>query len=219
VIAKLTGVIDYIGDGGLIIDVNGVGYSVLASARTTENLPEVGHKACLWIEHIIRQDDQQLCGFFDQAERSCFRLLLTVQGVGVKSALSILSLFGPDRLCAVISQNDRISLTKADGVGAKIAGRIVLELKDKIFNVAASAGGSGILPGGVGSILMYDAPTDQAVQDALSALVSLGYSKSEANTALNQVLKEASSKGGDGDSSPANLIRLSLQKMSQRIIK
>ncbi len=197
IIAKLTGILDSIHDGHLIIDVQGVGYWVQVSARTIDQLPDLGQNLSLWIEHIIRQDHQQLCGFYDPDERHCFQLLLTVQGVGAKAALSILSNLSPERLRAAISQQDRLSLTQAEGIGAKIAGRIVLELKDKIFNA------SGSLP------MQTTSPTS-SIQDALSGLLGLGYSKAEASMALTKTAQE-----NPNNPTPETLIRLSLQKLAK----
>lgn len=196
-IAKLTGILDSIHDGHLILDVQGVGYWVQVSARTLDQLPDVGQKLSLWIEHLVRQDHQQLCGFYDPDERHCFQLLLTVQGVGAKAALSILSSLSPERLRNAIAQQDRLSLTQAEGVGAKIAGRIVLELKDKIFSAA------GALP------IHTSSPTS-AIQDALSGLLGLGYSKAEASLALTKTMQE-----NPNNTTPETLIRLSLQKLAK----
>jgi Holliday junction DNA helicase RuvA len=196
-ITKLTGYLDSIADDHLVIDVQGVGYLVHASAKTLSQLPEPDQKFSLWVEHIIRQDHQQLCGFYDPQERQCFRLLLTVQGVGVRVALAILSALGVDGLRNAIAQQDRLILTQAEGVGAKIAGRIVLELKDKMFS------GPVTLP--VSTVF-----SSSAVQDALSGLLSLGYSKSEASLALTKTLQESLP-----NVSAETLIRLSLQKLAK----
>ena len=197
-ITKLTGYLDSISDDSVVLDVQGIGYLVYTSAKTLAQLPETGQKFSLWIEHIIRQDYQQLCGFYEPQERQCFRLLLTVQGVGVRVALAILSALGIDGLRNAIDQQDRLALTQAEGVGAKIAGRIVLELKDKM------------LSGPITPLTTTAAPSTSAVQDALSGLLGLGYSKSEASLALTKTMQEASP-----NISAETLIRLSLQKLAK----
>jgi Holliday junction DNA helicase RuvA len=194
-ITKLTGHLDSIADDHLVIDVQGIGYLVHASAKTLTQLPELGQKFSLWIEHIIRQDYQQLCGFYDPQERQCFRLLLTVQGVGVRVALAILSALGVEGLSNAIAQQDRLILTQSEGVGAKIAGRIVLELKDKMFSATVN--------------LSVNTPaSSSSVQDALAGLLGLGYSKSEASFALTKTLQES-----PPNTSAETLIRLALQKL------
>lgn len=196
-IAKLTGILDSVTHTHLILDVQGVGYWVQVSAKTIAKLPEVGQKTILWIEHVIRQDHQHLCGFFDQDERHCFQALLTVQGVGTRVALAILSALTPDELRAVIGRQDRLALTQAEGVGAKIAGRIVLELKDKIFN------STSVHPA------EFKSPHTNT-QDVLSGLISLGYSKAEASAALSKTLQDNSIQ-----TTPETLLRLSLQKLAK----
>lgn len=194
-ITKLTGYIDSVSDDSVVLDVQGIGYLVHASAKTLAQIPEAGQKFSLWIEHIIRQDHQQLCGFYDLQERQCFRLLLTVQGVGVRVALAILSALGNDGLRNAIDQQDRLALTQAEGVGAKIAGRIVLELKDKMAG---------------GPINPIANATPSSVQDAFLGLTGLGYSKSEASLALTKTMQEA-----PPNISAETLIRLSLQKLAK----
>ncbi|MBY0462977.1 MAG: Holliday junction branch migration protein RuvA, partial [Alphaproteobacteria bacterium] len=105
-ISKLTGILDSTLSDGAIIDVNGIGYFVHTSAKTLAQLPRIGEKITLMIEHIIRQDHQQLCAFYDENERMCFRLLLGVQGVGIKVALAILSVFTPNDLLSAIVHQD-----------------------------------------------------------------------------------------------------------------
>lgn len=197
-ISKLTGTLDSILSEGTIIDVNGVGYFVYASAKTLSKLPNIGEKLSLLTEHIIRQDHQQLCGFYDEDERMCFRLLLGVQGVGIKVALSILSVLTPNELLNAIVHQDKTLLTRAEGVGPKVAGRIVLELKDKKLDFSQHAAQS--LP-----------DKSSSLQDALGGLMGLGYSKSEAAGALSKIIHEAGS-----EPPVATLIKLALQKLATR---
>jgi Holliday junction DNA helicase RuvA len=198
-IAKLTGTLDSILSDHLIIDVNGIGYLVYASTKTLARFSNVGEKIILFIEHIIRQDNQILCGFYDENERTCFRSLLGVQGVGVKVALAILSILTPDELVKAIFHQDKAILMRADGVGAKVAGRIVLELKDKNQNLSAT---------------ITNSTSSSNIQDALAGLIGLGYSKSEAAFALSKVSLDSGE-----DSTAATLIRLALQGLaSSKII-
>jgi Holliday junction DNA helicase RuvA len=175
-IARLRGVVDAVGDGNCIIDVNGVGYLVFASARTLGALPAEGI-ATLLIEMQVREDAITLYGFATGAEREWFRLLTTVQGVGAKVALALLSALSPDQLIAAIATGDRAILTRSPGVGAKLAMRLVSELREKV----------GAMPAGGVVVPAFAAPAGAAA-DALSALLNLGYRRPEAEAALAGVV-------------------------------
>jgi Holliday junction DNA helicase RuvA len=169
-IAKLSGILDHVGADGVVVDVGGVGYLVFCSARTLRQLPGKGELVRLVIETHVREDHIHLYGFIDEAERGLYRLLTTVQGVGAKLALAILGALSPDALVAAIAAQDRAALTEADGVGPKLATRIVVELRDKV-------GGLSLAPmpiEGATPIL------DGAAADAVSALVNLGYRRVDA---------------------------------------
>ena len=175
-IAKLTCIVDSIAADGCVIDVGGVGYHAFASRRTLGRLGGSGQPAVLHIETHVREDHIHLFGFIDHAERDWFRLLTGVQGVGGRVALAILGALDPDRLSMAIVSQDNALLTQADGVGPKLAGRIVSELKDKAGAGPLSAGppeglavGGDSLPDGVGPSA-----------DAISALVNLGYGRADA---------------------------------------
>src|SRR6266851_10212780 len=140
-IAKLSGIRDSAGPDGVVIDVGGVGYLVFCSARTLRQLPAEGEALRLVIETHVREDHIHLYGFVDEAERGIYRLLTTVQGVGAKLALAILGALSPDALVAAIAAQDRTALTQADGVGPKLATRIVVELRDKIGGLPAAGRG------------------------------------------------------------------------------
>jgi Holliday junction DNA helicase RuvA len=176
-IARLRGNVDTIEDGRCIMDVGGVGYLVFCSSRTLGALPNAGI-ATLLIETQVREDAISLYGFATSAERDWFRLLTTVQGVGAKVALALLSAVSPDQLIAAISTGDKSALTRAPGVGPKLAIRICTELREK-------AGG---MPGG-GATLVAFAPRGAAA-DALSALLNLGYRRAEAEAALARAGEE-----------------------------
>ena len=170
-IAKLAGVIDQIGTEAAVIDVGGVGYLAFCSTRTISRLPVVGAPASLLIETHVREDHIHLYGFLGAAERDWFRRLTTVQGVGARLALAILSAMAPEQLGLAVFSQDKAALMRAEGVGARLAARIVNELHDKVGGAAAEAS--------VPTTIAADADTGPA-GDAVSALVNLGYGRSEA---------------------------------------
>jgi Holliday junction DNA helicase RuvA len=198
-IAKLTGKIEALEADRCVVDVGGVGYLVQASTRTLAALP-AGATATLLIETQVREDSFLLFGFFDAAEREWFRLLTTVQGVGAKVALNILSALSPRELIAAIQAGDRGSLTRASGVGAKLAIRLLTELRDK----------AGAMPAGIGFSPVVPPPAGGIEADALSALVNLGYRRQEAYLAVGRVLERL----GDG-ADLAALIRESLKELAR----
>lgn len=177
-IAQLTGRIDTITDANCIIDVNGVGYLVQASTRTLSALPKAPEQAKMLIETHVREDAILLYGFADSAERDWFRLLTTVQGVGAKVALAILSTLSPSELVGAIAAGDRASVTRAPGVGAKLAVRVLTELREKAC--AMPIGASFIVPPAL--------PAGPA-EEALSALLNLGYRRPEAQPAVARVVE------------------------------
>ncbi|NHT78031.1 Holliday junction DNA helicase subunit RuvA [Rhizobium sp. PP-F2F-G38] len=204
-IGKLKGTIDEIGDDHVVIDVHGVGYVAYCSARTLGKLGSAGEAAVLFIETYVREDQLRLFGFLSALEREWFRLLQSVQGVGAKVALAVLSVLTPGELANAIALQDKTSISRAPGVGPKVAVRIVTELKNKApaFAGDAAAGigfkqelGEGAVP----------AP----VADAVSALTNLGYSRDQAANAISAALRN----GGEGADS-AKLIRLGLRELSQ----
>jgi Holliday junction DNA helicase RuvA len=199
VIAKLTGRIDALEEGRCVIDVNGVGYLVHASTRTLAALPAPPAMAQLLIETHVREDAISLYGFADAAERDWFRLLTTVQGVGARLALGILSALSPRELVGAIAAGDRASLTRAPGVGAKLAIRLLTELREK----------AGAMPTSPGMPAPSRAPAGVA-EDALSALVNLGYRRQEAQPAVIRVV-ERLGEGAGLDT----VIRDSLRELAQ----
>ena len=203
-IGKLKGIVDEVDEEGLVIDVNGVGYVVAASARTLRALPAIGQAATLHVETQVREDAIRLFGFLTESERDWFRLLQSVQGVGAKVALAILGVLSSAELSGAIASQDKAMVARAQGVGPKLAARIVLELKDK-----APAGGVADLGGDIGS-------TDQAsklpkaASDAVLALVGLGYARPQAASA---VAKGFAALGAGAET--AALIRLGLKELAQ----
>jgi holliday junction DNA helicase RuvA len=199
-IAMLAGVVEQAVAEGVVVDVNGVGYLVFASARTLARVPARGEPLKLLVETHVREDHIHLYGFADEAERAWFRLLTTVQGVGAKLALAVLGVLGPDALVSAIMAQDKAALARADGVGPKLAQRIVNELKDKVGGIAlgpAAAVGAAAVPKG-------------AAADAVSALVNLGYSRSDAFGAVHEAAKRLG-----GEAKIDALIRAGLQALGR----
>jgi Holliday junction DNA helicase RuvA len=204
-IAKLRGTVDALGEDWAVIDVNGVGYLLSCPGRTLGAL-KVGQPAVLAVETQVREDRIQLFGFVDAAERDWFRLLQTVQGVGGRVALAILSALAPDKLVQVIAAGDRAALTRADGVGPKLATRVLAELKDKAGGIALGQLAKAAKPGKPDA-----AATGRAANlDAVSALVNLGYGRAEAFGAI----AAASQTLGERASIDA-LIKAGLKELSQ----
>jgi Holliday junction DNA helicase RuvA len=198
-IAKLTGAIDSVGDGHVVIDVGGIGYLVFCATRTLARLPAPGVSASLLVETHVREDHIHLYGFADDAERAWFRLLTTVQGVGARIGLAILSVLGPDDLARAIAVQDKSAVARANGVGAKLAGRIVAELKDKVPGLDA-------LPGAVAAAGVPAA--NGAASDAVSALVNLGYRRLDAFGAVANAQKSLGP-----NAAAAELIRAGLKDL------
>jgi len=202
-IAQLIGLIDSLADGSCVIDVNGVGYLVQASTRTLAALPQPPATARLLIETHVREDAIVLYGFADPAERDWFRLLTTVQGVGGKVALSVLSALSPRDLIAAIAAGDRAGLTRAPGVGPRLAVRMLSELRDKI----------GAMPSGAPGLATPATRPGGVMEDALSALTNLGYRRPEAQPAVARVVERL----GDQAALDA-VIRESLRELAQRTV-
>ncbi|MEY4681196.1 MAG: Holliday junction branch migration protein RuvA [Alphaproteobacteria bacterium] len=186
-IARLAGTIDAIERDRAIVDVGGVGYLVRASGRTLSAFA-AGDRATLLVETIVREDAIDLYAFATAAERDWFRLLTTVQGVGAKVALSLLSALSAAELARAIATGDRSMITRADGVGPKLANRLASELKDKVSALGVA------MPATAGGVAAAPAEAGSAPEDAISALVNLGYRRPEAVAAVERV---AARLGGD----------------------
>ena len=202
-IAKLAGVVEQIDPEGAIIDVNGVGYLAFCSTRTISRLPSPGLPARLLIETHVREDHIHLYGFADAAERDWFGRLTTVQGVGARLALAILSALAPEQLTLAIAAQDKVALTRAEGVGAKLAARIVNELHDKIATATSAAISTA-------AIVPVTETDSRATADAVSALVNLGYGRAEAFGAI-----AAAARLLGGEAEPGALIRAGLQELAR----
>jgi Holliday junction DNA helicase RuvA len=200
VIAQLTGMVEALEDGRCVIDVNGVGYLVHASTRTLAALPAAPEQARLLVETHVREDAILLYGFADAAERDWFRLLTTVQGVGGRVALSILSALSPRDLVSAIAAGDRASLTRANGVGARLAVRLLTELREK----------AGAMPAAGGFATVHPAVRGVA-EDAVSALLNLGYRRPEVLPVVTRTVEQL------GAAAPLDaVIRDSLKELAQR---
>ncbi|MBI77063.1 MAG: Holliday junction branch migration protein RuvA [Rhodospirillaceae bacterium] len=182
-IAKLTGLLDTIGLDEVVIDVGGVGYLVFCSSRTLKSFDKVGDPITVFVEMHVREDHIHLFGFIDQVERDWFRLLTTVQGVGAKVAIAILGTLSPDDLANAMIAEDKATLTRAPGVGPRLAVRLLAELREKTadLNAVSNAGPSKLSNG-----------QPNAVSDAISALVNLGYGRSAAFAAVSKIAQNSS---------------------------
>lgn len=207
-IARLKGLVEDVGDDFLVIDVNGVGYLVYASQRTLGRIA-VGDAIVLHVETHVREDHIHLFGFLEGASRDWFKLLTTVQGVGAKAALAIQGVLGADELARAIASGDKAAITRAPGVGPKLAQRLVSELKDKVGAIALGQAARS-QQATKGRTVTVDADDDAgAVADAVSALVNLGYTPSQALGAVS----EAAAEIGDG-ADVGKLIKGGLSKLA-----
>ncbi|TWB47795.1 Holliday junction branch migration protein RuvA [Nitrospirillum viridazoti] len=206
-IAKLKGLLDSTGLDWAIIDVGGVGYLVSASSRTLRRLGGVGEAVSVLTEMWVSEDKMQLFAFADVAERDWFRLLTTVQGVGARVALAVLSVLSPEQIAQALMVQDKTALTQADGVGPKLATRMISELKDKVPALALAPTLAGT-PAGKTDAAAAPA-VNGAVADAVSALVNLGYKRLEAFAAVTTCAARLGPEAGVSE-----LIRAGLKELS-----
>ena len=199
-IARLKGLLDSVAADSAVIDVGGVGYLVAASSRTLGSLGPAGSAVVLHVETQVREDAIQLFGFATAEERDWFRLLLSVQGVGGRVALAILSVLGPAELQHAIAARDTASVARANGVGPKLAARIVNELKDKAGSIAA----------GPGVPLPAATAAKSAVADTLSALANLGFRPMDASRVVADAVGEVGA-----DASVNELLRVALRRSAR----
>lgn len=204
-IGKLKGVVDGFGEDHVILDVGGVGYVVHCSARTLQRLPRAGEAAVLVIETMVREDMIRLFGFGSDAEREWFRLLTTVQGVGAKVALGVLSVLDPGALATAIAMRDLTAIARAPGVGKRLAERLATELKDKA--PAFADADPAVLRT---AEEVRESRAAGPVAEAISALVNLGYPQLQATAAVTAAAKTAGEDAGT-----AVLIRAGLKELSK----
>jgi Holliday junction DNA helicase RuvA len=201
-IGKLTGKLDGVQEGGCILDVNGVGYLLSCSTKTLDRLRDVPGSAKVLVETQVRQDAIVLVGFATTAERDTFRKLTSVQGVGTKLALDILSAFAPEDLAEAVRRADRTGLRQANGVGAKLADRLVTELRDWSGGIQA--------PSGIAVGTVTELPPPGPAADAVSALINLGWKRPEAQAAVNRAKARLGEEAG-----LEGLIRDSLKELAR----
>jgi len=204
-IGKLTGIVDSYRTDSVILDVNGVGYLVNCSAKTLQELPARGSAAALFIETQVRDDQIKLIGFISEVDREWFRLLLTVQGVGSKVALSVLGTLNASELASAVALQDKAMIARSPGVGPKVAARIAAELRDRAPGITGVDMGVIRLQSELGAKI---AP--KPASDAVSALVNLGYGQMQASAAIAAAMREA----GEG-AETARLIRLGLKELAR----
>ena len=203
-IGKLKGMVDSFGDDHVLIDCGGVCYEAFCSSRTLQALPRVGEASVVFIETIVREDMIRLYGFSSEAEKAWFNLLMTVQGVGARVALAILSALSPSEISSAIALQDKAMMGRANGVGPKLAIRLVTELKGKVPTTGAIDAGTLGLQTALGEGL-----ASSNITDAVSALTNLGYSSAQASAALARIVAR------EGDGVPTEkLIRLGLRDLS-----
>jgi len=208
-IAQLKGILDQRGMNDIVVDVNGVGYEVFVSNRTMNAIGTIGDPVTIRIHTEVREDRIQLFGFADAVERKWFTQLTKVRGVGAKVGLAILSSISPDELSAALVSGDKSKLSQADGVGPKLAARLVTELKDAAGDISLSVAADDAA-GKPDQTKAGPAGGGNQKVDAVSALTNLGYGRSEAFGAVSQVLS-----GTDGQDIPLpTLIRLSLKELT-----
>jgi Holliday junction DNA helicase RuvA len=213
-IAKLRGIIDAVGEDFCVIDVNGVGYLVSASAKTLSRL-KTGTEATLLTVMTVREDDISLFGFADAWEKEWFGTLTKVQGVGAKVCLNILSVLNPAQLAQAIGAQDKASFCRANNVGPKLAARIVTELKDKIVTVPVTSNSTEVLNSDIqiAAPATMSAPADYSKsEDVTSALVNLGYQRMEAYRVAAKIVAE------NQDADLATLIRMALKEFANKEI-
>jgi holliday junction DNA helicase RuvA len=203
-IGKLKGLVDSFADDSVLIDCGGVCYEAFCSSRTLQALPRVGEASVVFIETVVREDMIRLYGFSSEAEKAWFNLLMTVQGVGARVALAILSVLSPSEISSAIALQDKAMMGRASGVGPKLAVRLVTELKGKVPATGGIDAGTLGLQSALGEGL-----ASGNITDAVSALTNLGYSSAQASAALARIVAR------EGDSTPTEkLIRLGLRELS-----
>jgi len=204
-IGKLKGTLDSFGEDHVILDVHGVGYQVFCPSRVLQALPRTGEAAVLFIETIVREDMIRLYGFAQEAEREWFRLLMTVQGVGAKVALALLGILKASEIANAIALSDKATISRAPGVGKRVAERIVSELKDKAPGFASVDEGTIAVAETVAENV-----ASRPVAEAVSALTNLGYGQPQASAAVAKAIQSAGE-----EATTEQLIRLGLKELAQ----
>ena len=199
---SITGKVVFTDENSIAVDCNGVAFRLFTTVNTLKKCAPVGQEQTLYTMLNVREDALDLFGFADKSELDCFKLLISVSGVGPKAGLAVLSQLTPDRLAVCVAGGDVKAITAAQGVGAKIAQRIVLELKGKLEGFAASADALGDIAAAQRATVSY------AGEDAVNALIMLGYSRSEASIAVGKL---------DGNLSTEEMIKQALKQLARNL--
>ena len=219
-IASLSGTLKSISKSEIVLEVNSIGYLLNVSSKVISSLGDIGSKLSMFTDLQVKDDKIIMYGFFNQIDQTIFRLLQSVQGVGPKAALSILSALTVEELILAISSNDKAMISRAEGVGSKVAGRIATELLEKVsnlnlinidqnINITKSSQENSNL---VNETNLGDT---QVVEDAISALVNLGYTRSEVFSIVMKIKKEFTLKQKSKDFTVSNIIPLALNALTQ----
>ena len=221
-IASLSGTLKSISKSEIVLDVNGVGYLLNVSSKLISSLGDIGSKLSVFTDLQVKDDKIVMYGFFNQIDQTIFKLLQSVQGVGPKAALSILSALTVDELILAISSGDKAMISRAEGVGSKVAGRISTELlekvsnlnlinKDQNINIAESSQENLNL---VNETKLGDS---QVIEDTISALVNLGYTRSEVFSIIIKIKKEFAFEEKNKDFTVGNIVPMALKALSKDI--
>jgi Holliday junction DNA helicase RuvA len=222
-IASLTGILTSIGKSEIILEVNGVGYLLNVSSKLLSSLGEIGSKLSVFTDLQIKDDKMLLYGFATYADQNFFRLLQTVQGVGPKAALSILSALTVDELILAISSGDKAMISRAEGVGSKVAGRVTAELVEKVTSMNLMTGNNlnQISSKEVNSnnlethFLTKDKEHTEVVEDIISALINLGYTRSEVFSVIMAIKKDFNQRKINTDFTVNSIIPIALKELSK----
>ena len=221
-IASLSGILTLIGKSEIVLEVNGVGYLLNVSSKLITSLDEIGSELTLFTDLQIRDDKIVIYGFASSKDQNIFKLLQTVQGVGPRAALSILSTLNVDELILAISSGDKVMISRADGVGPKVAGRITTELVEKVSSLNNSLFNNSIsknIPVTLQEKLNNNKNSDSSdfsvvVEDIISALVNLGYSRSEVFSVVMKIKKDFSLNNKNKNFTVSQIVPIALKELS-----
>ena len=221
-IASLSGILTLIGKSEIVLEVNGVGYLLNVSSKLITSLDEIGSELTLFTDLQIRDDKIVIYGFASLVDQNIFKLLQTVQGVGPRAALSILSTLNVDELILAISSGDKVMISRADGVGPKVAGRITTELVEKVSSLNNSLFNNSIsknIPVTLQEKLNNNINSDLSdlsveVEDIISALVNLGYSRSEVFSVVMKIKKDFSLNNKNKNFTVSQIVPIALKELS-----
>ena len=221
-IASLSGILTLIGKSEIVLEVNGVGYLLNVSSKLITSLDEIGSELTLFTDLQIRDDKIVIYGFASSKDQNIFKLLQTVQGVGPRAALSILSTLNVDELILAISSGDKVMISRADGVGPKVAGRITTELVEKVSSLNNSLFNDSIsknIPVTLQEKLNNNKNNDSSdflveVEDIISALVNLGYSRSEVFSVVMKIKKDFSLNNKNKNFTVSQIVPIALKELS-----